>query len=242
MVRFVRKGIAVMVNEITKDIIGWDMVNWSQALQYWDKFIPQGKSFNLRALELGSGFNGGLSLWLGLKEIRTTCSGYHPKRVGISSETKTVHKRYGIEDIIHYEEINALDIPYKSRFDIVCYKSMLGGIARNDQLVLAKKVTNTIYESLKPGGVLFLAENLSSTVMHRTARNLFGSGKSNWRYFTTDELIKIHDRFNSFEYQTYGFLGCFGLNEKQKSILGKIDQVVFTKIVPEKWNYILGRN
>lgn len=228
-----------MLDDKLKNILGWDTINWSQALQYWDKFIPQEKISNLTALELGSGFNGGASLWLALKGIRTTCSGYHRKYVGASDEAKIIHHRYGVKEFIEYKEVDAIRIPYKSKYDIICYKSMLGGIVREEGLDTAKKVIDGIYEALKPGGILLFAENTSSTTIHQMLRNKYGAGKNKWRYFAIGELIKLHDKFNSFEYQTYGFLGCFGLSEKQRSILGRIDQAIFSKIVPEKWNYIL---
>lgn len=33
-----------------KDILGWDTINWSQALHYWDKFIPQENISNLNRI------------------------------------------------------------------------------------------------------------------------------------------------------------------------------------------------
>lgn len=228
-----------MMDDKIKDIIGWDTVNWSQVLYYWDKFIPQEKINNLTALELGCGFNGGLSLWLALKGIKTTCSGYLSKNVDVSLEAKLIHQKYGVKDFIEYKKVDATHIPYDSQYDIICYKSMLGGIVREGGIDIAKKVINGIYEALKPYGILLFAESISSTTIHHSLRNKFGSGKNKWRYFTIGELIKLHDKFNSIEYQTYGFLGCFGLSEKQRSILGSIDNAIFSKIVPEKWNYIL---
>ena len=222
-----------------KDILGWDTINWSQALHYWDKFIPQENTSNLTALELGSGFNGGLSLWLALKKIKTTCSGYHPRYVGASDKAKLIHHKYDVKDFVEYKEVDARHIPHKSQYDIICYKSMLGGIVAKGEFDTAKKVIDGIYEALKPGGILLFAENILSTSIHQIIRNRYGSGKQKWRYFTIGELIKLHGIFNSFEYQTYGFLGCFGVSEKQRSILGRIDRAIFNKILPERLNYIL---
>ena len=229
-----------MIDEKLKDIIGWDIVNWSQSIQYWEKFIPQENIDDILALELGSGFNGGLSLWLALKGIKTTCSGYHPNYADASDEAKAIHHKYDVNDLIEYKNVDATNIPYKSEYDIICYKSMLGGIVREKSLETAKKVIDNIYEALKPGGMLFFAENISSTFAHKLLRKKFGAGKNRWRYFTIEELNILHRGFQSFEYRTFGFLGCFGLNEKQNAILGNLDKTISKlKVLPEKWNYIL---
>ncbi len=227
-----------MVEEQLKDIIGWDVANWSQALQYWEKFLPEKKSNDTTALELGSGFNGGLSLWLALKGIKTTCSGYNPNYNGASDQAKAIHEKYGVSDLIEYQEINATEIPYQAKYDIICYKSMLGGIVRKGDMEIAEKVVEEIFSALKPGGVLMFAENTSATFVHKVMRNRFSTGKSGWRYFTIDELNMLHRQFSTFEYRTYGFLGCFGINEQQRRMLGNLDQTIFTKL-PEQWNYFL---
>lgn len=224
---------------IIKDIVGWDTVNWSQALQYWDNYFPNGNLGCLNALELGSGFNGGLSLWLALKGIKVTCSGYHQKYKGASDKAKSIHKAYGVDNLIEYQEVDATQIPYESSYDIVCYKSMLGGIVRGGKLDIAQNVIKGIYDALKPGGVLFFAENITSTWLHKVMRKKYGSGKNKWRYFTIKEIEELHKQFDVFEYQTFGFLGCFGVNELQRTVLGKIDQMLFSNVLPKNMNYIL---
>ena len=233
------EGKTIMESDKLRDIIGWDTINWSQALSYWGKSIPQRGHGDLTALELGSGFNGGLSLWLALQGIKTTCSGFSPEYIGASEEAKMIHRKYGINDLVEYEEVDATHIACISKYDIVCYKSMLGGIVREKGLSTAQNVIGGIHKALKPGGVLLFAENLSSTFLHQILRHRYGAGKNKWRYFTIRELIELHDIFNSFEYETYGFLGCFGRSEKQKSVLGSIDLAIFNKMLPKKCNYIL---
>jgi len=227
-----------MTDNKLKDILGWDIVNWSESIKYWEHFICQKNIDNITALELGSGFNGGLSLWLALKGIKTTCSAYHPSYRNVLDKAKTIHLKHGVNDLIDYEEIDATNIPYTSKYDIICYKSMLGGIVRKDDLKTAENVVKQIYAALKPNGMLLFAENITSTVIHKILRKQHGSGRNNWRYFTIDELNLLHTDFKSFEYLTFGFLGCFGRGEKQRSILGRIDQTLFRNI-PENWNYVL---
>mgnify|MGYP000344533571 CR=1 FL=1 len=228
-----------MLDVKVEDIIGWDTANWSQLLPYWDTFLQLNNAKNLTALELGSGYEGGLALWLALKGINTTCSGFSPSYCDASEETKLIHQNYNVQNYITYARVNALQIQATSSYDIICYKSILGGITRDQGLEVAKSVTNNIYKALKPGGRLFFAENLSSTVVHKFARGKFGAGSNKWRYFSVSEVINLHSEFTSFDYQTCGFLGCFGVNEVQRQYLGKIDKAIFSKILPETWNYIL---
>lgn len=226
-------------NKPIKDIVGWDTVNWGGALLYLDDHLPDTDVGNLTALELGSGFNGGLSLWLALKGMRVMCSGWHPNYIEASDEPKSIHKAYRVDKLIEYREIDATNIPYKNSYDIVCYKSMLGGIIRNGSLDIARNVVNEIYDSLKPGGILLFLENIVSTRLHAIFRNKYGAGRNKWRYFSIIEIEYLHKQFHSFEYQTFGFLACFGTNELQRTALGRIDRILSSRILPKKWNYIL---
>ena len=63
-------GNREMTNELIKDIIGWDIKSWSKALVYWNSVVDWSKI--QQGLELG-GREGGLSLWLGLKGVSTSC-------------------------------------------------------------------------------------------------------------------------------------------------------------------------
>jgi SAM-dependent methyltransferase len=54
--------------------------------------------------------------------------------------------------MIVYQNIDAANIPFKNCFDIIVFKSILGGIGRNDNIEIQQKVFDEIYESLKPGG------------------------------------------------------------------------------------------
>ena len=219
------------------DIFGWDTVNWSQAVPLWEKYLAKYNTEKVDALELGGGVNGGLSLWLALKGIKTFCTGYNPDNKDAFRDAKQVHKKYNVSNIVEYKSLDATNIPFKSEFDIICYKSMLGGIVRNKGLDIAQHVTNEIYSALKPGGVLLFAENLTSTIIHRFLRRNYGAGKNDWRYFSTVELKSLHSKFEVFEYRTYGFLGCFGQNEKQRLKLGYFDKAI-QGFLPNNWNYI----
>ncbi len=221
-------------NEIIHDSIYWDTINWSKSIEFWEKHIPKNAG-KLNTLELGCGPNGGLSVWLASKGYNVICSGYE----GITETTKNIHKKYEFSDNISYSKIDALSIPYSEAFDIICFKSMLGGIVRDKDHGIAERVIKEIYNSLKIGGVLLFAENLISSKAHSFFRSKFGSLKNKWCYFTVEEIKSLLTEFSSFKYSTFGFTGCFGRNEIQRNMLGRLDSVIFDKILTENLHYII---
>jgi SAM-dependent methyltransferase len=219
---------------LPEDIVGWDVVNWSRALDYWESTLDLNLA-DCRALELGCGDNGGVSLWLATKGCKVLCSGYG----GVKDATKTAHRAYGVESLIDYEAIDARAIPFREVFDLICYKSVLGAIVRNGSLQVARDVIAQIMQALKPGGRLLFAENLASTRLHHALRKWSGAGKNRWRYFTIDELVELHAGFTAFEYSTFGFTGCLGRSEGQRRLLGGLDGRLFDRIVPDRWHYVM---
>jgi SAM-dependent methyltransferase len=219
--------------EIINDSIYWDVFNWSKSLSFWENNLNMNTN-KIKALELGCSENGGLSLWLASKGCEVNCSGYEQ----ISRKTIEIHNTYTLPGSIKYNQIDALSIPYKEFYDIICFKSMLGGIVRCRSLEVARKVISEIHKALKPGGTLLFAENLSGTMIHRFLRTKYGALKNNWRYFEIEELKDLFSDYSSFNYTTFGFLGCFGRTEKQKKIFGKIDSILFDTL-NEKFHYII---
>src|SRR5688572_9343259 len=120
-----------MAPGVIKDIIQWDVKSWSAAIDYWEKEI----NWNLinDCLELG-GREGGLSLWLALKGKNVICSDLSEVR----NTAEGLHKKYSLANII-YEDIDATDIPYENHFDLIVFKSIMGGIGRNNNTVLQQK-------------------------------------------------------------------------------------------------------
>jgi len=221
--------------KIIKDSIGWDIVNWSKSYKLMNQFIDISKLSN--ALELGVGHvGGGYSLYLASSNnINVVCSDFKE----IDDNVKSIHKKHNVHQNITYSKINALDIPYENFFDIVVFKSILGGIARNDSDLLVK-VSDQVSKSLKKNGLLFFSENIRSTSIHMFARNNFSNGMGNngWRYLSIDEITNaLNKNFNCLSYDTKGFLGCFGMNEVQRKILGNIDSLIFDKILPKNYLY-----
>ena len=227
-----------MEKKLKKDIIGWDIANWSLSLDLFEKNIDFKN--RKKVLELGaSGVSGGYSLFFANKGHLVTCSGLNKP----NEELISVHQKYNCHTSIAYKAIDATNIPDIEKFDIVCFKSMLGGICRGNNQNKAKDVFRQIHKVLKPNGHLVFAENLGSTWIHMAFRNKFGSTigdkSGNWYFFSLNELINLIKKdYEVVDYSTAGFLGCFGRNEWQKNLLGFLDKNILDFIIPKKWNYI----
>jgi len=217
--------------KLKKAILGWDVVNWVKALRYWeDKCDLYNK--NYQCLELGSGnTTGGLSLWLAMNRNNVICSDKKSPRDFIYP----IHQKYNCDHRIEYASIDVLSIPYDSYFDIVAFKSVLGGISRENNSN-KKVVIDNIYRTLKPRGKLFIAENLEAAWLHRFARKKIL--KKTWNYLIISEMDYIFNQYRSFDYTVVGFLGAFGRDENQRMLLGYADNII-EKLLPAKMKYIL---
>jgi SAM-dependent methyltransferase len=220
------------MDELTQDIFEWDILNWSKALDFWTKEIDI-KDKNFKCLELG-GRRGGLSLWLAMNNNSVICSDLEsPEEIA----TK-LHTKYNCTDKIEYQSICATDIPYENEFDIVVFKSIMGGISGNGQDHLKKQMIDQIYKSLKPNGKLLFAENLESSFIHKGFRKTFIKWGERWNYLKHDEIKHVFSSFDNVKFKTVGFFGTFGRSESQRNFLSKLDNVV-TKVVPKSKRYIL---
>jgi SAM-dependent methyltransferase len=220
-----------MNQQLERDILQWDVKSWAKALQYWERKIDF--STTSKALELG-GREGGLSLWLALKGISTVCS-------DLSCAKKTaepLHKRYGVSQSIQYQDIDATHIPYENHFDIIVFKSIIGGIGSSNNKQAQDNVFREIYKALKPGGRLLFAENLVASPVHRKLRKRFVKWGESWRYITTSELNVFLRDFDSVEIHSSGVLGTFGRTEKQRNVLSALDNILFNHLCKDSWKYI----
>ena len=93
-----------------------------------------------------------------------------------------LHKKYGDENRIIYQTIDATRIPYENKFDIVTFKSILGGISRNGNNKLKKITLDEIHKSLKPKGKLLFSENLEASLIHKFFRKRFGKWGTEWNF------------------------------------------------------------
>lgn len=174
------------------DVLQWDVLTWSKAIDYWEKKVDWDKVND--CLELG-GRQGGLSLWLALKGKHVICSDLED----VKSTASKLHMNYKVEHPIEYQDIDATNIPYENKFDLIVFKSIIGGIAKIGGIEIQKKVFQEIYKALKPGGVLIFAENLIASPLHQFARKKFNKWGEYWRYLTIEETQSFlsNYRYNS---------------------------------------------
>ena len=220
-----------MTDKLAKEIIQWDVKAWSPILNYWDETVDWSNVQN--CLELG-GREGGLSLFLALKGKTVICSDLHH----VEQTAKHLHCNHSVSHLISYQNIDAANIPYENYFDVIIFKSIIGGIGYNNNYEIQKKVFSEIYKALKPGGKLLFAENLIASPFHQLLRKKFVNWGSSWRYISIDELIVFLKDFSSNEIKTTGLLGTFGRTEKQRNILSTLDLLIFNKLSPTHWKYI----
>jgi 2-polyprenyl-3-methyl-5-hydroxy-6-metoxy-1,4-benzoquinol methylase len=220
-----------MTNNQVQDIIQWDVKSWSRALLYWNSKIEPKK--NQVGLELG-GREGGLSLWLALNGVSTVCSDL----TAVESTASQLHEKHNIKSLIEYENIDATAIPYENHFDIIVFKSIIGGIGSNDSISKQELVFNQIYKALKPGGKLFFAENLKAGSLHQYFRKKYTNWGSSWRYVTMREMNHFLRDFSKKEILSTGVLATFGRNEKQRNFFASVDNYFLNFICPKNWKYI----
>jgi SAM-dependent methyltransferase len=219
-----------MQKDLIKDIIGWDVVNWSKAIEFWGNRINL-KERNFKCLELG-GIKGGLSLWLALLGNQVVCSDLeNPVK-----EASVLLNKYKAKAT--FEAIDATKIPYENHFDVIAFKSILGGISRNNNQSLKKKTIDEIYKALNEHGILLFAENLQASMMHKFLRKHFIKWGHEWNYLKIEEIKELLSSFKHVNYITIGFFAAFGRNEKQRNFLGRIDQLL-NPIIPQKMKYIV---
>jgi len=220
-----------MNNELIADIINWDIRTLQRALFYWENNVDWNKI--KIALELGSR-QGGLSLWLALKGKKVICSDIENPQ----ETAKEYHQKYNTGNLIEYRAIDATCVPYESYFDLIVFKSVIGAIGKNGGLQKQQQVFSEIYKALKPGGYLLYAENLTATPLHIILRKMFVKWGKEWRYVSIDEMKTFLKDFSYFDIETTGFIATLGRNERQRSILSILDEIIFNRICPAKWKYI----
>ncbi len=212
-------------------IMQWDVKTWSKALHFWEANVVWSHVKN--ALELG-GRQSGPSLWLAQKGIEVICSDFKDTE----QNAKALHESHHVAGSIAYEDIDATQIPYSNHFDLIVFKSIIGGIGRGDNKAIQAKVFSEIHKALKPGGVLIFAENLVASRFHQSLRKHFTKWGGDWRYLSTDELEDFLSPFSRKDFKTAGFLATLGRNERQRRMLAGIDAAIFNRSLPGTWHYL----
>lgn len=225
--------------ELNQAIIEWDIQNWSKTLVYWAPVIETVNKTNAKVLCLGER-NGGLSLWFALQGFKVICSDYGGPR----EEARRLHLKYGVSDLVEYEDLNIFSLPYASdTFEIVACKSVIGGLKldykdRNTRTLDNQKLAvDEVRRVLRPGGFFLGAENMKGSWMHRLGRELLKGKKIGWRHFRMKELKWLLQDFTHLDILFHGFLGTYypigGLN----TVFDKADSL-FSRFLPDDMLYI----
>jgi SAM-dependent methyltransferase len=220
-----------MDSRLLADVVQWDVRSWSRAIHFWDRAVDWSRVET--CLELG-GRQGGLSLWLASKGKRVVCSDLKDVR----STALEHHRQYQFDALVDYQDIDATAIPYEDHFDVIAFKSVLGGIGRGGKQ-LQQRVLDEIHKALKPGGKLLFAENLAASRLHRYVRERFVDWGRAWRYVTLDEMREFLRDYARREMHATGVLATFGRNERQRRLLAAIDQGLLNYVTPSGWKYIV---
>ncbi len=222
-----------MEKAIKKSVVQWDIKNWSRAMSLWEKDLPDDLS-GKKVLDIGGG-GGGLSVFFALKGADVYCTDLTLDR---EAEARQNFEKWGVCDKIRYEQLDVTKMSYKQEFDIVVFKSVMGGVGWNNNYHNQQLMFENIYEGLKNGGTLYFAENLVASPLHQWARKKFAKWGTSWRYITIEEAKELATRFKSFTYATYGILGVFGRKTFLAEVFGTIDSV-FDRFVKEHNRYII---
>lgn len=213
---------------LLKDVLVWDVRTWSVAVEFWDESISDDGAA-LDCLEIGAG-PGGPSLWLALRGHRVVCSNL----ANTEAMASELHEKYGVSASIEYRDIDVTDVPYENHFDVVIFKSVLGGVGS-----LQDQAMQQILKSLKPGGRLLFAENVRGTVLHRIARSIaYRIRGTSWRYPSLAQMRAHLGGFTSSEIRTTGVLAMFGTSESARLALAAVDDRVANRITPRSWKYV----
>jgi SAM-dependent methyltransferase len=219
--------------ELVREIIEWDVPNWSSSLTFWQGHTRQDLTA-VKALEIGSK-RGGLSLWIALQGGQAHCTDLRdPSSVALKS-----HVLHGVGGRITYDSLDALRMPYEEQFDAVMFKSLLADVGRFKGKAGMAEVVRQSHKALKKGGELFFAENLSGSPLHRILRRWFVPWGRDMLYPTIAGMLDFFGPFASVQYETMGFLGVFGRRDWQSNLLGGLDRKGFDRLVPKKWHYLM---
>lgn len=221
-----------MDTRLIDDIIVWDIANWSQFLVFCEQFLdhePGGR----QALEVGAR-GGGLSLYLALKGYEVVCTDLEGPEIW----TLALHARHGVMEKVSYRALDMLAPLYpEGSFDLVIFKSVLHALP---QARLQARAVQELYRLLRPGGLLLFAENLLASPLHRVLRRLFRPRclLERRRYPTATEIQSWCRDFREFHWETRGFLGALGRQERERCRLAGLDAAIMP-FIPRKWRYIM---
>jgi hypothetical protein len=220
--------------DLLLDVLGWDVATWAPALDHWQRHATVDLTRST-ALEIGAGESGGLSLWLALQGCDVLCTTVG----GVSDRVRALHQRYGVAHRVRYADVDALQLNQRDAFDVVAFKSVLGGIGTGGRFDRQQQAMTRLHAALRPRGNLLFAENLVATRAHAALRSRYGAGKDHWRYVTIRDMRALLEPFAALRYTTAGFFGARGASETQRRMSGAVDTFLCRWLVPSTWQYVM---
>lgn len=217
---------------LLRDIIQWDVSSWKSALVFWESCL--GDVSGARVLDVGAR-DGGISLYWALRGCEVVCSDLR----GPSDAARELHQRHGVANRVSYAEIDATRMALPDgKFDIVCFKSVLGGIGGACGFEGQQASVNEMHRVLKPGGRLVFAENMEASRLHRFLRTRFVRWGARWKYLQVEELQDLLRPFRDARLEFHGFWSALGRREWQRTWLHTIDRVI-QPLIPNRQRYIV---
>jgi SAM-dependent methyltransferase len=149
-----------------------------------------------------------------------------------------LHAQSGVAHLMTYAKADATALPFPDQsFDFVVFKSVLGVVGSHNRVERMEQAMQEMQRVLKPGGVLFFAENLQGSYLHRLARHWFVSWGKNWRYLSFLELSALLSGFAGQALHSTGFLSAFVPRPAWlKGLLAQTDRLLF--FIPKTWRYV----
>ena len=118
---------------------------------------------------------------------------------------RQLHARYAVAEPVTYAKIDALRIALAdATFDVVCFKSVLGGIGGAWGYEGQQQAVREMYRVLKPGGCLVFVEYTSASPLHRSARRRSVPWGKRWRYVSRHEVQELLAPFSRVDLRFLG--------------------------------------
>lgn len=196
----------MLSDALLKDIVEWDVYTWRKAVIFWDAYIDAHLiPDRMRVLEIGAR-GGGVSMFFAQKGFSVTCS----DRGETFEQARALHAGHGVAEAMTYVDADCTCLPFGDEsFDAVVFKSVLGSVGRDGHDERMEVALSELRRVLRPGGVLFFAENLSATRVHRAFRRRFSRWGTQWNYLSLPRVKALLQGFSQVEMHTYGLFGCF---------------------------------
>ena len=220
-----------------KQIIEWDILNWSQLIKYWSPIL-QTLPRDSKILAVGER-NGGLTLWLALAGFNVVCT----DREGPTEKAILQHREFGVSDKVVYEKLDIVNNTRQAnQFDLIISKSVIGGLKEDysdkstRNLETQIKAISQMYKLLKPGGYFLAAENMKGSILLHYLRKIKNK-HSGWRYIEWNELPILFKDFSSTQINAFGVLPTLFSNNALNRVNFLMNKYIMG-FMPKKIKYI----